>query len=498
MMENRSSRRGASGPPTLLGLDLGTSSVKALLLAEDGSDLGEGSASYAVRAPRPGWAETSPEDWWAAVLEAARAAVGRRGAEVTALGLSGQMHGVVLADARGLPLRPAVLWADARSGGELAAYRGLDEGLGRRLANPPAVGMAGPSLLWLRDQEPDAFTSARWALQPKDWLRMRMTGEAATEPSDASATLLYDLLADDWSYAAVEELGLRAELLAPLVPSACVAGTLGRVAAGELGLREGLPVAAGAADTAAAMLGTGLLRTGPVQLTVGTGGQIVTPKEAPEPDPHGRTHLYRAAVPESWYSMAAVQNAGLALEWVRKLLGVSWVDVYEEAFAVPPGSRGVTFLPYLSGERTPRFDPGARGAWAGLGLDHTRGHLLRAALEGVAFALREALQALEDLGIIARELRLAGGGAGGRAGEPWRQLLADVIGRPLWLLPDEISSVASARGAALLAGLASGLYPAAEDTLPLTPEPENSIEPGEADYDAAYARYKELYPKLYG
>jgi len=327
---------------------------------------------------------------------------------------------------------------------------------------------------------------------------MRMTGEAATEPSDASATLLYDLLADDWSYAAVEELGLRAELLAPLVPSACVAGTLGRVAAGELGLREGLPVAAGAADTAAAMLGTGLLRTGPVQLTVGTGGQIVTPKEAPEPDPHGRTHLYRAAVPESWYSMAAVQNAGLALEWVRKLLGVSWVDVYEEAFAVPPGSRGVTFLPYLSGERTPRFDPGARGAWAGLGLDHTRGHLLRAALEGVAFALREALQALEDLGIIARELRLAGGGAGGRAGEPWRQLLADVIGRPLWLLPDEISSVASARGAALLAGLASGLYPAAEDTLPLTPEPENSIEPGEADYDAAYARYKELYPKLYG
>lgn len=326
---------------------------------------------------------------------------------------------------------------------------------------------------------------------------MRMAGEAATEPSDASATLLYDLLADDWAYAAVEDLGLRADLLAPLIPSACVAGTLEGEAAGELGLREGLPVAAGAADTAAAMLGAGLLRPGPVQLTVGTGGQLVTPKNRPEPDPHGRTHLYRAALPGLWYSMAAVQNAGLALEWVRKVLGASWKDVYEEAFAVPPGSGGVTFLPYLSGERTPRFDPGARGAWTGLGLDHTRGHLLRAALEGVAFALREALEALEDLGTIAPELRLAGGGTGGGSGEPWRQLLADVLGRPLWLWPDEISSVASARGAAFLAGLASGLYPSVEDALPLTPEPESCVRPRETAYEAAYERYKELYPRLY-
>src|SRR5215204_1344134 len=221
----------------LLGLDLGTSSVKTLLLAEDGTVLGEGSAPYAVRAPRPGWAESSPEDWWEAVLKATGAAVGRRGSEVKALGLSGQMHGVVLADEQGLPLRPAILWADARSGDELAAYRGLDEDLRRRLANPPAVGMAGPSLLWLRDNEPAEYASARWALQPKDWLRMRLTGEAAAEPSDASATLLYDLLADDWSYSAVEDLGLRAELLAPLVPSAGVAGTLTRDAAGAIGFR---------------------------------------------------------------------------------------------------------------------------------------------------------------------------------------------------------------------------------------------------------------------
>jgi xylulokinase len=487
----------------LLGLDLGTSSVKALLMGEDGGALGDGSAPYPVKAPRPGWAESSPEDWWSAVLEAADAAVGRRGAEVKAIGLSGQMHGVVLTDALGLPLRPAILWADARSGAELAGYRALDGDLRLRLANPPAVGMAGPSLLWLRDNEQDEYTSARWALQPKDWIRMRLTGDVGAEPSDASATLLYDLPADDWSYAAIEALGLRAELLAPLIPSAVVGGTLTGEAADELGLPEGLPVAAGAADTAAAMLGAGLLWPGPVQLTVGTGGQIVTPKESPDPDPRLSTHLYRGALPGLWYSMAAIQNAGLALEWVRTVLGVSWEEVYEEAFAVPPGAGGVVFLPYLSGERTPRFDPGARGAWTGLGLDHTRGHLLRAALEGVAFALREGLEALEGLGITAPELRLAGGGASGGpggSGDPWQQLLADVLGRPLWLMREEISSVASARGAAFLAGLASGVYSAAEETLPLTPEPERSVYPGEAgeDYGAAYERYRELYPRLYG
>jgi xylulokinase len=481
----------------LVGLDLGTSSVKALCMGEDGSILGEGSSSYPVRSPRAGWAESSPEEWWDAAVEATKTAVGPHGARVAALGLSGQMHGVVLADERGRPSRPAVLWADARSAGQLEAYRELDEDARRRLANPPAVGMAGPSLLWLRDHEPEACASARWALQPKDWLRLRLTGEVAAEPSDASATLLYDLRSDGWAYRVVEALGLRGDLLPPLIASADVAGTLTRDAAGRLGLRAGLPVAAGAADTAAAMLGGGLLRPGSVQLTVGTGGQIVAPKSSPEPDPRERTHLYRAAAPDLWYSMAAIQNAGLALEWVRKVLGASWEEVYEEAFEVPPGAGGVVFLPYLSGERTPRFDPGARGAWAGLGLDHGRGHLLRAALEGVAFALREGLEALENAGTQVPELRLAGGGTGS---EPWRRLLADVLGRPLRPLPDAVARVASARGAALLAGVASGIYRAAEDTLALAPSPEGVIRPGDASaaYEPAYARYLALYPRLRG
>jgi xylulokinase len=479
----------------LVGLDLGTSSVKALVLGEDGGALGEGSASYPVRSPHPGWAESSPVGWWNAVVEATKTAVGPRGAQVAALGLSGQMHGVILADDRGRPLRPAVLWADTRSVEQLAAYRRLSEDVKRRLANPLAVGMAGPSLLWLRDQEPDAYASARWALQPKDWLRLRLTGEVAAESSDASATLLYDLQADGWDYPVVETLGLRPGLLAPLVASADVAGTLSREVAGRLGLRAGLPVAAGAADTAAAMLGGGLSRPGPVQLTIGTGGQIVAPKSSPVPDPHGRTHLYRAATPNLWYSMAAIQNAGLALEWARKTLGASWEDVYEEAFAVSPGAEGVVFLPYLSGERTPRFDPGARGAWIGLGLDHGRGHLLRAALEGIAFALREGLEALEEAGTPVPELRLAGGGT---AEESWQQLLADVLGRPLRLLPGAMAAVASARGAALLAGVASGDYRTPQDIL--APDPDRSIWPGDAgpDYEAAYARYRELYPRLYG
>ncbi len=481
----------------LLGLDLGTGSVKALLLDPDGTVAGEGSVSYPVRSPEPGWAESRPEEWWDATGEAARKAAGTRGPEVTALGLSGQMHGVVLAGPDGRPLLPAVLWADARSTDYLHAYRSLDEDARRRLANPPATGMAGPTLLWLRDNESGAYESAQLALQPKDWLRLRLTGEAAAEPSDASATLLYDLYADDWDYEVVETLGLRSDLLAPLAVSSEVAGSLTREAAEHLGLRAGLPVAAGAADTAAAMLGSGLSEPGVVQLTVGTGAQIVAPVDRPGPDPHPRTHLYRAAAPDLFYSMAAIQNAGLALEWARRVLGASWAEVYEEAFAVPAGAEGAAFLPYLSGERTPHLDPGARGAWTGLGLGHGRGHLLRAALEGVACALREGLETLEATGVSAPELRLAGGGT---TREPWRRLLADVLGRPLQLLPEDVSASASARGAALLAGIASGIYASVKDTSALAPEPERTIRPGKEapDYESAYERYRELYPRLHG
>ena len=476
----------------LLGVDIGTSSAKAVLVDCDGSIAGEGSAAYEVRYPRPGWAESNPEDWLQGAGAAIRQAVGKNGAAVEALGLSGQMHGVVLAASNGKALRPGILWPDTRSAAELNRYRRLDERQQVALANPLVTGMAGPSLLWLRTHEPTDYLAARWALQPKDWVRLALTGEAAAEPSDASATLLFDLEADDWAYTAADALGLRTDFLAPLMPSGSPAGSLLPAMARDLGLRAEIPVAAGAGDTAAAALGTGLLIPGHGQLTVGTGGQIVSPLGQPVADHTRRTHLFRAAVPGGWYALAAIQNVGLALEWVRRVLGVSWPEVYAEACTVLPGAEGLTFLPYLTGERTPILDPAARGAWVGLDLHHGRPHLLRAALEGVAFALRQGLEALDARGIALPELRLAGGGT---VHAVWRQFLADILQRPLRVVPNP---AASARGAALLGGIAAGWFEDASATMASTPPMEASIEPGElaTSYDEAYERFGSLYPRL--
>jgi xylulokinase len=475
----------------LLGLDLGTGSAKALLLAPEGRVLGEASATYPVRAPHPGWAESDPSDWWDALAACVREAVG--GHEVAAIGLSGQMHGVVLCDESGRAIRPAVLWADTRSAGELEPFRALPEAARQRLANPPAAGMAGPTLLWLRDNEADTYDLARWALQPKDWLRLRLTGAVGAEPSDASGTLLYDLPGDGWATDIVAGLGLAPSLLPPLGLSTATAGGLTASAATHLGLQAGTPVAYGAADTAAALLGSGLLDPGEVQVTVGSGAQIVALTDGPTPDPRIRTHLYRAVIPDRWYAMAAMQNAGVALEWVRANLGLDWPELYALVATVPAGSEGLTFQPYLTGERTPYLDANARGAWAGLGLHHSRAHMARAALEGVAFSLRDGLKALEENGIRAPVLRLAGGGT---TNPLWRQMIADVLERPL--VATSVPA-ASARGAAILAGVASGAYATVRDAPPL-PAPEPAAEPGyeRGAYRESYARYRDLYPRLKG
>lgn len=471
----------------LLGIDLGTSSVKAVLL-DDGAAVASASRGYRVDRPRPGWAESSPHDWWQATVGAVRDVVcGRRDA-VLAIGLSGQMHGVVMTDAHGGALRPAILWADQRSLPELAAWHALDESSLRRLANPLVDGMAGPALRWLRDHEPTTYRDAAWALQPKDWLRARLTGRVAGDHSDASATLLYDLPAGGWAFDVVEALGLRADLLQPLLESTAVAGLLSPVAADDLGLPAGLAVATGAADTAAAALGNRLVEPGPVQLTVGTGGQVLTLLARPTLDERLRTHLHRAAVPDRWYAMAASKNVGQALEWVRCLFGVTWDSWYEEAFAVPPGAEGARFLPYVTGERAPVFDPYAAGAWTGLRSDHGRGHLLRAALEGVAFALRGCLDAVAALGVCVDEVLLAGGGS---TDHRWRQLLADVTGARLLEAP---AVDASARGAALLGGLATGQIampqPATAGAVLAQPGPEQEA------YDAMADVHGDLYRRL--
>jgi xylulokinase len=445
---------------TVLGIDLGTSSVKALVARLDGSVAGQSRSDYPVRSPRPGWSETAPADWLSATATAVRDAVARAGADPCAVGLSGQMHGVVATADDGRPVRPAMLWSDSRALRELELYRPLRAAVRRRLANPLSPGMAGPMLAWLAAREPAAYAATHVALQPKDWLRARLTGRAATEPSDASATLLYDLAHDTWDADVVPALGLDPAKLPPILPhSGTCAGTLTAEAAALLGLRTGIAVAAGAADTAAAALGSGLTEPGAVQLTIGTGIQIVRPVAAlPDPLPVDPvTHLYRAATDTGWYAMGAALNGGLALGWVCRTLGASWPELYAAA-ATTPRADDPYFLPHLNGERTPYLDPGLRGAWTGLNPRHGRPELLRAALEGVAFAARDALGPVLGTGDDAVHLRLAGGGTTDPA---WRQMLADVLGHPLD--PVEVAD-ASGLGAALLGARAAGLSSPEPDT----------------------------------
>ena len=471
----------------ILGIDLGTSSVKVLLLNEQGQVLGEGRADYKVLSPHPGRAESDPMEWWTATISAVRALTKQAPrAKIDAIGLSGQMHGVVLADADGHPTRNALLWADNRAASELDPYRNLPEAIQQRLANPLVPGMAGPLLCWLARHEASSYQAARWALQPKDWLRLMLTSSAASDPSDASATLLYDLPADTWADDVIDTLGLRQDLFPAILPSSSQAGTLSKQAAEEMGLPTDLPVAIGAADTAAAALGAGLLEPGTIQLTLGTGAQLIQIKSQPKRDPTARTHLYRAADTSHWYAMAAVQNAGLALDWVRRALGASWDELYASVDAVAAGSAGLTFLPYLTRERA--HQQASSSAFLGMRIDHQRQHLLHATLEGVALGIRAALDALPG-GSEAKQLRIAGGGSIHPA---WRQMLSDILGCELVAVD---TPAASARGAALLGGIAVGLWADAEATRAIAPRTHTAATPDKqqaSTYNDIYATYLRL------
>ncbi len=453
-----------------LGLDLGTSSAKAVVVDAGGQVLSQASAGYTVTSAAAGYAESEPAHWWSAVTACARAAVQAAGARPAAIGLSGQMHGLVLASADGQALRPALLWADSRATGSLRSYRLLGSRALARLANPLAPGMTGPMLVWIAENEPRTYAEARWALQPKDWLRARLTGEVHAEASDASATLLYDVMGDRWDLEVVSGLGLEAGLLAPLLSSAgAPAGHLVATAATELGLPAGLPVAAGAGDTAAAALGSGI-GPGEIQLTVGTGAQVVRPITAPVSRADAGVNLYRSATPEGWYHMGATVSAGLSLNWVREIMNATWEELYASA---DHSGQGPIFVPHLSGERTPYSDPALRGSWTALSLADDRASLLRSALEGTAFAIRDALDALLGDQRPPR-LRLAGGGT---LAAGWRQLLADVLGLPLHAVD---MPAASGRGAALLGAHAAGLLSFDDIQGPLAPPAHLVAEPDPA------------------
>jgi xylulokinase len=457
----------------VLGLDLGTSSAKAVVIDAAGGVLAQASAGYAVTSATAGYAESETGDWWRAVTAAARQAVHAAGVQPAAIGLSGQMHGLVLTSPDGAALRPALLWPDSRAVGALRAYRLLGSAALARLANPLAPGMAGPMLMWLAEHEPRRYAAARWALQPKDWLRARLTGEFHAEPSDASGTLLYDVPGDRWDLATVSALGLDARLLAPLLPSSgAPAGRLTLNAAAELGLPAGLPVAAGSADTAAAVLGSGVVSGADIQLTVGTGAQVIRPVAEPVSRVDAGVNLYRSATPDGWYQMGATLSAGLSLTWVREILDASWDELYASA-GQPVRSDDPLFVPHLAGERTPYSDPALRGSWTALALADDRTSLLRSALEGTAFAVRDALDALLA-GDRPPRLRLAGGGT---LAAGWRQLLADVLAAPLYAVD---VPAASGRGAALLGAHAAGLLSFADIQGPLAPPARLVAEPDPA------------------
>jgi xylulokinase len=440
------------GRRAVVGVDLGTSGVKVLAVALDDAVLGRGRAEYPVLVPAVGRAESDPDEWWRAICRAVRQAVAQaRDAEIVGVAVAGQMHGVVLAgagagggagaDVGGGAVRPAILWLDQRAAVEAGRYAQLPATLTGGLGNRPSAGMAGPILAWLAEHEPEHAAAARWALQPKDWVRLRMTGQAATDPTDASGTLLFDVERDAWADGLIAALGLPRDKLPPVRGSAQVAGVLLDGPAAELGLPPGIPVAIGAADTAAALYAAGL-GADEAMLTLGSGGQWAVPESEFRPTP--RTNLYRA-VGGGYYRLAPVQNVGVTLNWVRTLLNVSWGDLYDAA-ARPARPGAPVFAPYLTPER---WDPAATGAWTGLTLAHQRVDLLRSALDGVAGLLGERLDDLRAAGHDPRRVILGGGGATHPA---WRDLLAQALGLPLRPAP---AAWLSAVGAARLAAAAS-------------------------------------------
>lgn len=497
----------------LLGFDLGTSSVKAVLFDPQTSQtLAVAAQEYPIQRPAPNRAEQDPAAWWDAVVAVTRRVLiqtGRR--DVAGLSFSGQMHGAVLLDAAGRPVHPAIIWADARSAtacAQLVAPFGPAH-YAAIAGTLPAPGFFGATLRWLAEYEPELLARTSQAVLPKDYIRLRMTGEAATEVSDAAGTGVFDVTRGQWAVEILAAAGLPRGLFPRVLASTAVAGQLSAAAAAVMGLPAGLPVVAGCADQPAQAIGNGLLTPGAASVTVGSGGQVFAPLQpagysgAPVGTPLSlptdpRLHVFNHAAPGMWYVLGAILSAGLALRWLRQVTGLAdapaaYARLSAEAAMVAPGADGLLFLPYLAGERTPHMDPRARGAFVGLSAHHTRGHLARAVMEGVALALRQALEICLALTGPAEQLIAAGGGA---ASPVWRQILADALGQPLrQSLLAELAGV----GAALLAGVGTGVYPnldgACQQVVQLGPaaEPDPARR---AVYDDLYARFVGLYPRL--
>jgi xylulokinase len=479
---------------TLIGVDVGTSGTRALAVTTEGELVAEANRPHDLLTPRPGWSEQDPAQWWDAT-KAVLAEVAPQTGDVIGLGLTGQMHGSVFLDAAGAVIRPALLWNDQRTAAECdeITERVGAERLLELAGNPALTGFQAPKILWLARHEPDAYARVAAVLLPKDYVRLRLTGERATDASDAAGTLLLDVRARDWSAEILEALEIPREWLPAVFEGPEVTGTLTDALADELGLPRGLPVAAGGGDNAAAAVGVGVVREGALSSSIGTSGVIFAHRDAFAPDPSGRVHAFCHAVPGAWHLMSVTLSAGGSLSWWRDVAGDAFDALVGEAEAVESGSEGLLFLPYLTGERTPHLDPEARGAFVGLTVRHGRGHLTRAVMEGVAYSMRDGLEVMRGLGTPDDDVRAVGGGS---RSPLWLQLQADVYGRPV---RRTVIDEGPAYGAALLAGVAAGAFAGVDEASARVRLRQEVTEPDAERarrYDELYGTYVDLYPAL--
>ncbi len=484
-----------------LGIDVSTTGAKALVIDERGVVLATATTALSLQTPKALWSEQDPQEWWAGTAKSIRKALGDAGAQgsdVAAVGLTGQMHGLVLLGQRDEVLRPAILWNDQRTGAECDEIRervGRAE-LIRTTGNDALTGFTAPKILWVRNHEPEVYAKARRVLLPKDYVRLRLTGVAAMDKADGSGTILFDLARRDWSKDVLAKLDIPADWLPPTFEGPEVTGQVSQAGAEETGLAAGTPVVAGGGDQAAGAVGAGAVTPGVVALTLGTSGVIFATTASPLVEPEGRLHAFCHALPGAWHFMGVTLSAAGSLQWYRDTLapGETFEALVAEAASAPAGSDGLLFLPYLSGERTPYPDPSARGAFVGLTLRHRRAHMTRAVLEGVAFSMRDCAGLLAGAGLGAvSQVRVAGGGAKSAL---WRKIVASVLGAELVTVN---STEGAAYGAALLAGVGARAWPdvpaACAATISVTGRDAPDAEAGKA-YADLYPQYRGLYAAL--
>jgi len=481
-----------------LGLDVGTGGSRALLVDAAGKLCYSFTAAHEdMRMLRPLWAEQDPDDWWRASQAAIRGVLGEaqlNGSSVAGIGLSGQMHGLVLLDQSYKVIRPALIWCDQRSQPQVDFINSKlgREDIVRWTANPVLTGFTLPKLLWIRDNEPRTFEGVRKILLPKDYIRFKLTGEFATDVSDASGTALFDVAKRTWSDAMVNGLGVDSALLPAVNESTEVSGKVTEKAAGLTGLSNGTPVIAGAGDQAASAIGNGIVEPGAVSCTIGTSGVVFAFLKEPAYDPAGRVHTFCHAVPGAWHVMGVTQGAGLSLQWFRNRFqpNSSYDDLTLEAATSPPGAHGLFWLPYLMGERTPHLDASARGAWIGLTAKHQTADLVRSILEGVCYSQKDGMEIISKLGAPASSVRLSGGGA---KSSFWHQLFADILDQRIAILETQEGS---AYGAALLAEVGTGEYTSVVDICRATVREINIKEPQRTVVDF-YQKHHRIYQSLY-